>query len=89
MKDLTDNEELSNEIPKTVREFRFDNMLLKITKSKNDTYGLVIKNIENPKYHHTFVAEKQNPSFHYTEESDGMTPNAHKHIDYQQTDYMH
>lgn len=84
MKDLTNSEELAEEIPKTAREFRFDNMLLKITKSKNDTYGIVIKNIENPKHHHTFVAEEKNPSLHYTKESDGILPNTHKHIDYQQ-----
>jgi len=84
MKDLTNNEELAQEIPKTAREFRFDNMLLKITKSKNDTYGLMIKNTENPKHHHTFVAEEENPSLHYTKESDGKTPNIQKHIDYHQ-----
>ena len=84
MKDLTNNEELAEEIPKTAREFRFDNMVLKITKSKNDTYGLVIKNTENPKHHHTFVLEEENPSLHYTKESDGITPNTQKHIDYKQ-----
>ena len=84
MKDLTNNEELGQEIPKTAREFRFDNMLLKITKSKDDTYGLVVKNTENPKHHHTFVLEEKNPSLHYTKESDGITPNIHKPIDYQQ-----
>lgn len=84
MKDLTDNEKLTEEIPKTAREFRFDNMLLKITKSKNDTYGLVIKNTENPKHHHTFVLEEKNPSLQYTKESDGITPNTHKSLDYPQ-----
>jgi len=83
VKDLSNNDELANEIPKTAREFCFDNMLLKITKSKNDTYCLVIKNTKNPKHHHTFVAEEKNPSFHYTKESDGITPSRHKHIDYQ------
>jgi len=81
VKDLTDIKELEREIPNTAREFRFDNMVLKITK-KNDTYGFVIKNIENPKHHHTMIADKQ-PSFHYTKESDGVAPNTHQPIDYQ------
>ena len=84
MKDLTDHEELAKQIPKTAREFRFNNMILKITKSKNDVYGMVVKNIENPRHHHTFVAEEENPSFHYTKESDGTIPNRHEHIDYQE-----
>lgn len=84
MKDLTNHHELAKQIPETAREFRFNNMILKITKSKNDTYGMVVKNIENPKHHHTFVAKNENLSLHYTKESDGITPNRHKHIDYQE-----
>jgi hypothetical protein len=83
MKDLTDHAELRSQIPLTAREFRFDNLVLKITK-KNDTYGMVIKNIETPRHHHTFIAENQKPSIHYTKESDGIVPNTQKHIDFQQ-----
>lgn len=83
MKDLTDQEELSKQIPQTAREFRFGNILLKLTKSKNDTYGLIIKNTENPKVHHTLVA-KDKPELHFTNESDGIIPNQHNWIDFEQ-----
>lgn len=83
MKDLTNHEEFSKQIPKTAREFRFGNMLLKITKSKNNTYGIIIKNTENPKFHHTLVA-KDKPEFHFTKESDGIVPNQHGNIDFEQ-----
>ncbi len=83
MKDLTDQKELSKQIPKTAKEFRFSNMVLKITKSKNDTYGLIIKNTENPKFHHTLIA-KDKPELHFTKESDGITPNQHNWIDFEQ-----
>lgn len=83
MKDLTNNEELVNEIPKTAREFRFGSMLLKITKSKNGTHGFIIKNTENPNFHHTLVA-KDNPEIHFTKESDGVVPNQHNWIDFLQ-----
>jgi len=83
MKDLTNQEELSKQIPQTAKEFRFGNMILKITKSKNGTYGFVIKNTENPKFHHTLVA-KDKPEMHFTKESDGITPNQHNSIDFEQ-----
>jgi len=73
---------LVNGIPKTAREFGFDNMLLKITKSKNDTYGFIIKNIENPNFHHTLVT-KDKPEMHFTKESDGVVPNQHNWIDFE------
>lgn len=81
MKDLTDQNELAKQIPTTATEFRFGNMILKITKSKNGTYGMIIKNTENSKFHHTLVA-KDKPSFHYTKESDGIIPNQHVDIDF-------
>jgi len=83
MKDLTDSDELSKQIPQTAREFRFGNMILKITKSKNNTYGFIIINTENPKFHHTLVA-KDKPEMHFTKESDGITPNQHQDIDFEQ-----
>lgn len=82
MKDLTDQIELTMQIPKTAREFRFGKMILIITKSKQGTYGFVIKNEEDPKHHHTLVA-KNEPDFHYTQESDGITPNQHQSLDYE------
>ena len=83
MKDLTDQEELSKQIPETAKEFRFGNVFLKITKSKNGTYGIIIKNTENPKVHHTLVA-KTKPEFHFTKESDGITSNQHNWIDFEE-----
>ncbi|MCE2506667.1 MAG: hypothetical protein J4F36_09440 [Nitrosopumilaceae archaeon] len=83
MKDLTSQDELEKQIPKTAREFRFGDMIFKITKSKNDTYGFVIKNTENPKFHHTLVA-KDEPEMHYTKESDGIAPNQRQDIDFEQ-----
>ena len=83
MKDLTDQTEFSKQIPETAREFRFGNIIIKLTKSKNNTYGLIIKNTENPKFHHTLVA-KDKPELHFTKESDGIIPNQHNPIDFEQ-----
>lgn len=80
MKDLTNQDDLVQNIPKTAREFRFGNMILIITKSKQGTYGFVIKNKDNPKHHYTLVA-KDKPDFHYTTESKGNNPNQHQHLD--------
>ena len=83
MKDITDPDDLSKQIPQTAREFRFGNIILKNTKSQNGTYGIIIKNTENPKFHHTLVA-KDKPEMHFTKESDGITPNQHNSIDFEQ-----
>jgi len=82
MKDFTNQDELSKQIPSTVRELRFGNVLLKITKSNNDTYGIIIKNTDNPKVHHTLIA-KDKPEMHFTKESDGIVPNQHNPIDFE------
>ena len=77
------NQDLSKELPETVRELRLDKMLIKITKSEKGGIGFILKNIDNPHNHHTFVIKENNISLHQTKETDGIQPNLHKYIDYE------
>ncbi len=80
---MKNKNDLSKEIPETAREFRLDDLLLKITKSEKGSVGFVVKNTNNPHNHHTFVVDGKNFSLHSTKESDGIHPNLHEEIDYE------
>ncbi len=78
-----DDNRLAKEIPRTVREFRFGNMILKITKSQTGSVGMMIKNEEWENEHYMFVFNKEQASMHHTKERFQNKPSIHQKIDFE------
>ncbi|MBS3926437.1 MAG: hypothetical protein KGZ34_07110 [Nitrosarchaeum sp.] len=73
-------EELGKVIPKTAKEFRLENSIIKLTKSNGEPSGLIFKNKENNHNTHYHVYQKDGkPFFHQTLEQKGK--NIHYSID--------
>lgn len=77
----SNEDELKEQIPETVREFRFGNFLLKVTRSKTGSVGLIMKNTEQSDEHHTMYFKDDQPFLHYTQEGSKGKSNKHTEID--------
>ena len=75
-------EKLAKVIPKTVKEFRFANGIVKITKTNGKPSGILIINTENKiKTHHHIYFNNDQAHFHETLEQKGT--NIHRPIKYE------
>lgn len=73
----------AKQIPETVKEFRYENVIIKITKSKTGSVGLVIKNIEWENHHFTFVVKDGKITMHQTDEGSKNKPKVRQDIDFE------
>jgi len=80
---LREEDKLKEQIPETVKEFRYENVIIKITKSKTGSVGLVIKNIEWENHHFTFVVKDRKITMHRTDEGSKNKSKVRQDIDFE------
>ena len=80
---MIEQSELDKQIPETAKEFRFANMFFKITRPEKSTVVWLVKNLEQPHEHYTFVVKSGKVSLHQTKEDNKKMPKQREWIDYE------